>query len=65
MRSQPPMTILSTNSCICPLSVPWHTAKDEQRFSVSKGCVEDPVQLPQLSGRKFGDVESIGSSSDD
>lgn len=44
---------------------PLHAAKDEQRFSVSKGCVEEPVQLPQLSGRKSGDVESIDSSSDD
>lgn len=44
---------------------PLHTAKDEQRFSVSKGCVEKPVLLPQLSGRKFGRVESIYSSSDD
>lgn len=44
---------------------PFHTAKDEQRFSVSKGCIEEPVLLPQLSGRKFGRIESIDSSSDD
>lgn len=44
---------------------PLHTAKDEQRFSVSTGCVEEPVLLPQLSGRKFGRIESIDSSSDD
>lgn len=47
--------------CLGPLP----TAKGEQRFSVSKGCVEEPVQLPQLSGRKLGRVESIDSFSDD